>query len=170
MLGHAFGRISLILVSRVGNMVLKNLSISWLTNLTNWKTMYRSQRYCHTRLHFGFSAKLGIWQVPACKMEPRSGIIFCKNPTRPDPTTQSSLGTCFFFQCCAVSPPQFFPPSIKYVRQYFLKKNLVLWLLRTFVLSAGYCSTRSRHYTWWPTTSRGGGCPWPPRDCKSYLR
>ena len=25
-----------------------------------------------------------IWQVPACKMEPRSGIIFCKN--RPDPT------------------------------------------------------------------------------------
>ena len=22
--------------------------------------------YCHTRLHFGFSAKLRIWQVPAC--------------------------------------------------------------------------------------------------------
>ena len=31
---------------------------------------------CHTRLHLGFSAKLRIWQVPACKMEPRSGIIF----------------------------------------------------------------------------------------------
>ena len=73
------------------------------------------ESYCHTRLHLGFSAKLRIWQVPACKMEPRSGIIFCKN--RPDrPTTQSSLRTCFFFQCCAVSPPQLFPTSAKYVR------------------------------------------------------
>ena len=35
--------------------------------------------YCHTRLHLGFSAKLRIWQVPASKMEPRSGIIFCLN-------------------------------------------------------------------------------------------
>ena len=35
--------------------------------------------YCHTRLHLGFSAKLKIWQASACKMEPRSGIIFCKN-------------------------------------------------------------------------------------------
>ena len=26
----------------------------------------------HTWLHLGFSAKLGIWQVPACKMEPRN--------------------------------------------------------------------------------------------------
>ena len=26
-------------------------------------------------LHLGFSAKLRIWQVSACKMEPRSGII-----------------------------------------------------------------------------------------------
>ena len=42
-------------------------------------------RYCHTRLHLGFSAKLRIWQVPACKMEPRSGIISWKNhpPTQP---------------------------------------------------------------------------------------
>ena len=32
--------------------------------------------YCHTRLHPGFSAKLRIWQVPACKMESRSGIFF----------------------------------------------------------------------------------------------
>ena len=48
--------------------------------------------FCHTRLHLGFSAKLRIWQVPACKMEPRSGIIFCKN--RPDrPTSQSSFQT-----------------------------------------------------------------------------
>ena len=34
---------------------------------------------CHTRLHLGFSAKLRILEVPVCKMEPRSGIIFCKN-------------------------------------------------------------------------------------------
>ena len=26
--------------------------------------------FCHTRLHLGFSVKLRIWQVPACKMEP----------------------------------------------------------------------------------------------------
>ena len=38
--------------------------------------------YCHTRLYLGFSAKLIIWQVPAWKMDPRRGIIFCKN--RPD--------------------------------------------------------------------------------------
>ena len=36
--------------------------------------------YCHTRLHLGSSARLKIWQVPACKMEPRSGIISCNNP------------------------------------------------------------------------------------------
>ena len=30
-------------------------------------------------LHLGLSAKLKIWQVPTCKMEPRSGYIFCKN-------------------------------------------------------------------------------------------
>ena len=33
------------------------------------------KRFCHTQLHLGFSAKLRIWQVPTCKMEPRSGII-----------------------------------------------------------------------------------------------
>ena len=42
--------------------------------------------YCHTRLHLGFSAKLKNWQVPACKIEPRSGIILRK-PTHP--TTRS---------------------------------------------------------------------------------
>ena len=47
--------------------------------------------YCHTRLHLGFSANLRILQVPKCKMEPRSGNIFCKNqPDRPTdrPTDQ----------------------------------------------------------------------------------
>ena len=45
--------------------------------------------YYHTRLHLWFSAKLRIWQVPACNMETRSGIIFCKNrpnTSRPHPT------------------------------------------------------------------------------------
>ena len=31
--------------------------------------------FCHTQLHLGFSAKLRIWQVPACKIETQSGII-----------------------------------------------------------------------------------------------
>ena len=37
---------------------------------------------CHTRLHLGYSAKLRIEQVPACKMEPRSGISFGQNQPR----------------------------------------------------------------------------------------
>ena len=40
--------------------------------------------FCHTRLHLGYSARLRIWQVPACKMEPRSGIIFLLK-THPPP-------------------------------------------------------------------------------------
>ena len=78
--------------------------------------------YCHTRLHLGFSAKLRIQQVLACKMEPRSGIIFCKNrPDRPDPTDQPVQFKDLLFlsmlcgvptpivplinKVCAVSPP-----------------------------------------------------------------
>ena len=37
-------------------------------------------------LHLGFSAKLKIWQVPACKMEPRSGMnmqVMTTNPATP---------------------------------------------------------------------------------------
>ena len=48
--------------------------------------------FCHTRLHLGFSSKLKIQQVPACKMEPQSGIIIVRNQlsARPAglPTTQ----------------------------------------------------------------------------------
>ena len=41
-------------------------------------------------LHLGFSAKLRIWQVSACKMEPRSGIIsWLGPPTPPPPPTPS---------------------------------------------------------------------------------
>ena len=39
-----------------------------------------SYECCHTRLHLKFSAKLKIWQVPACKMEPQSGKIMWKTP------------------------------------------------------------------------------------------
>ena len=41
-------------------------------------------------LHFGFSAKLRIWQVSACKMEPRSGIISYKKPSTHPPTSHLS--------------------------------------------------------------------------------
>ena len=41
-----------------------------------------------------------IWQVSACKMEPRSGIISWFGP----PPTHRQLS--FFCKCCAVSPPQ----------------------------------------------------------------
>ena len=46
----------------------------------SWRSLCVSGGYCHTRLHLGFSAKLRIWQASACKMEPRSGIIFCQKP------------------------------------------------------------------------------------------
>ena len=35
---------------------------------------------CHTRLHLGFSANLRIWQAPACKMGPQSGVILWLGP------------------------------------------------------------------------------------------
>ena len=38
--------------------------------------------FCHNWLNLGFSFKLRIWQVPACKMEPQRGIILMKPPTR----------------------------------------------------------------------------------------
>ena len=43
-------------------------------------TLLCSRIFCHTRLHLGFSAKLKIWHVPACKVEPQNGIIFCLKP------------------------------------------------------------------------------------------
>ena len=55
--------------------------------------------YCHTRLHLGFSAKLRIWQVSACNMEPLSGISFVQDqPDTADPTTRRNFtdGRCFF--------------------------------------------------------------------------
>ena len=72
----------------IDSIFMINLKISQLYYQDNYKngrtstgvrelpklTKYR-EYYCHTRLHLGFSAKLRIWQVPACKMEPQSDII-----------------------------------------------------------------------------------------------
>ena len=41
-------------------------------------------------LHLGFSAKLRIWQVSACKMEPRSGTKITGPPSHP-PSRQPNL-------------------------------------------------------------------------------
>jgi hypothetical protein len=42
--------------------------------------------YCHTRPYLGGSAQLKIWQVSACKIGPRSGIIIkLIHPTPPTP-------------------------------------------------------------------------------------
>ena len=71
-------------------------------------------------LNLGFSAELRIWQVPACKMEPRSGINSCKNrpdQTRPDHPAQFAfnvvrcphpINTPHQQSMCGVPPPS--PP------------------------------------------------------------
>ena len=41
---------------------------------------------CHIRFHLGFSAKLKIWQEPACKMELQSDTILMKPHTHHPPT------------------------------------------------------------------------------------
>ena len=52
--------------------------------------------YCHTWLHLGFLAKLRILQVPACKMEPQSGIISWKNHPPSHPPSQCLNGKFSF--------------------------------------------------------------------------
>ena len=54
-----------------------------------------AKNYCHTRLHLGFPAMLKIWQVPACKGEPRSGYIMqLEPPTQPpSPTDQFKISS-----------------------------------------------------------------------------
>ena len=74
---------------RMDTMNITKVILGGACNFTSLLLVTAVILYCHTRLHLGFS-------VPACKMEPRSGIIFCKNPTRPDrpdSTTQFSLRT-----------------------------------------------------------------------------
>ena len=74
--------------------------------------IYRFVRYRHTRLHLGFSAKLRILQVPACKMEPQSGNISWKNhPATTHPPygffllniLNSNSGECRVFEGCPES-------------------------------------------------------------------
>ena len=72
-------------------------------------------------LHLGFSAKLNMRQVSACKMEPQSGFMIYLGPPTTHPPTHPPIpypptAKLFLFQCCAVSPPQLFPSSRKYVQ------------------------------------------------------
>ena len=65
------------------------------------------ENFATLELHLRLSAKLRIWQVSACEMEPQSGTII------PASQPASSLPT-LFFQCCAVFPSKLFSPSTKY--------------------------------------------------------
>ena len=101
---------------------------------TRRKYSTNSINYCHTRLHLGFSAKLRIWQVPTCKMEPRSGIIIAKIQPASQPTIQpaSQPSPAYLsFHCindmCGVPPPLLsnilefcvvFPPQLAYLTRY----------------------------------------------------
>ena len=78
-------------------------------------------------------------------MEPRSGIISCKNrPTRPDPTTQFSF-SFNVVRCPHTNCP---PPSIKNVQcpQKFLRGFLTLPILTWLVLTCPLDT--SRHLTY----------------------
>ena len=58
--------------------VLPDHSIIQIKLLCSWSI------FATLGLHLGFSAKLRIWQVPTCKMEPRSGYIMqLEPPTHP---------------------------------------------------------------------------------------
>ena len=77
----------------------------FLTLLSNLCPCYHSHLYLlyfHTRLHLGFSAKLRIWQVSACKMEPQSGTIITLELAS-QPT--SSVPTLIISMLCGVPTP-----------------------------------------------------------------
>ena len=56
-------------------------------------TFYRTENIATLRLHLRFSAKLRVWQVPACKMEPRSGMIMQVMTTHPATPVLAYLST-----------------------------------------------------------------------------
>ena len=98
----------------------------FLDSQDNNKNIDRWFTYCHTRLHLGFSAKLRIWQVTTCKLEPRSGIIIWQNfllpapePARSDPPTAK----LFLSMLCGVPTP-ILPPINKVYAPIFSKKTL----------------------------------------------
>ena len=100
--------------------------------------------FCHTRLHLEFSAKLRIWQVPTCKMEPRSGIIIWQNlllpapePARTDPPTAK----LFLSMLCGVPIP-ILTPINKVCVPIFSKKTL------GFLPSLGRSPTNPRMVTY----------------------
>ena len=74
----------------LSNPTQKNLVPPWTIRYPLTKFFLRASHtvhyFCHTRLHLGFSAKLRIWQVQACKMEPLSSNIFCKKQLVPPST------------------------------------------------------------------------------------
>ena len=50
--------------------------VIYMSYLLFFSCSFCGHEYCHTRLHLGFSAELRIRQLPACEMEPQSGLIF----------------------------------------------------------------------------------------------
>ena len=56
-------------------------------------TFYRTENSATLGLHLRFSAKLRVWQVPACKMEPRSGMIMQVMTTHPATPVLAYLST-----------------------------------------------------------------------------
>ena len=56
---------------------------------------------CHTRLHHGLSAKLRIWQVPACRMEPQVFFFYLAWT----PHTHPPTAKLFLSMLCGVLPP-----------------------------------------------------------------
>ena len=117
------------------------------------------QRYCHTRLHLGFSVKQRIWQVPACKMEPRSGNIFWKNrpPTRPPthPTIWIFLNR-YFVRC----------PHPNCSRALCGVPTLV-WTSDQ-ITSIGMCGVPPPHATLTSWTSYFF-CAVPPHKCSAFV-
>ena len=56
-------------------------------------TFYRTENIATLGLHLRFSAKLRVWQVPACKMEPQSGMIMQVMTTHPATPVLAYLST-----------------------------------------------------------------------------
>ena len=56
-------------------------------------TFYLTENIATLGLHLRFSAKLRVWQVPACKMEPRSGMIMQVMTTHPATPVLAYLST-----------------------------------------------------------------------------
>ena len=76
---------------KISNFEIQSCFWDFYTKSFMWKV---SIHYCRTRLHLGFSAKLRIWQVSACKMEPRSGTKITGPASHPPPSNPSTEPKC----------------------------------------------------------------------------